>query len=70
MEVKTMTLKVNDTELFSLSMTLEILWDLEQINICVKLWNKTTHKVKTKFFPAADFDAALKYYNEQEKFFF
>lgn len=65
-----MTLKANNTELFNLSMGLEILYDLKQINIYVKLWNKTTNKVKTKFFPAADFDAALKYYNEQEKFFF
>jgi hypothetical protein len=65
-----MILKVNNTDLFNLSMELEILYDLEQINICVKLWNKTTHKTKTKFFPAADFSAALKHYNEQEKFFF
>lgn len=65
-----MTLKVNNTEFFNLSMDLEIIYDLEQINICVKLWNKTTHKVKTKFFPASDFSAALKYYDETEKFFF
>ena len=65
-----MTLKVNDTNLFKLSMTLEILYDLEQIEICVKLWNKTTHKTKARFFPASDFSAALKYYNETETFFF
>jgi hypothetical protein len=65
-----MMLKVNDTDLFNLCMKLEILFDLEQINICVKLWNKTTNKVATKFFPASDFSAALKYYNAQEKFFF
>lgn len=65
-----MTLKANDTELFNLSMTLEILYEIEEINICVKLWNKTTHKIMTKFFKAGDFSAALKYYDSQEKFFF
>ncbi len=65
-----MTMRTNDNDFFNLTMSIEILYELEQINICVKLWNKTTHKIEKKFFPAADFSSALKYYKRCERFFF
>ena len=65
-----MTLKVNDTDQFNLSMELIIHWDIEDIQIMVKFWNKTTHKIEKKFFRANDFSDAIKYYNRIEKFFF
>ena len=65
-----MIMKTNDNELFNLSMELIIHWDIEDIQIMVKFWNKTTHKIEKKFFRANDFSDALKYYNRIEKFFF
>lgn len=65
-----MTLKVNDTELFNLSMILIVHYDLEYIEIAVKLWNKSTRKTDTKFFKAGQFADALKHYDRLENFFF
>lgn len=65
-----MTLKANNTDLFNLSMNLNINYDLEYIEITVSFWDKEKHTITTKTFPASDFSAALKRYNEIEKFFF
>lgn len=65
-----MTLKVNDTDFFNLEMKVIINYDIELIQIMVKFWNKTTHKIEKKFFNANDFSDAIKYYNRIEKFFF
>ena len=64
-----MVLKVNDTEDFNLAMNLRINWDLKFIEVTVSLWNKKKNTMRTKTFPAADFDKALDYFSQEEKMF-
>lgn len=65
-----MTLKTNDTNIFNLSMNLNINYDLEYIEITVSFWNKEKHTIDTKTFQASQFSDALKHYNRLEKLFF
>lgn len=64
-----MTLKVNDTCDFNLSLNLNVNYDLEYIELTVKFWNKKKHTIQTKQFSANDFSQALAYYNQQERMF-
>lgn len=64
-----MLLKANDTADFNLTMNLRIDWELEYIELIVSTWNKKTNKTITKTFPAAEFDKALTYFEQQERMF-
>lgn len=64
-----MTLKVNDTCEFNLSLVLIVNYDLEYIELTVNLWNKKKQTTKTKQFQAKDFSQALDYYKQLEKMF-
>ena len=64
-----MVLKVNDTEDFNLAMNLRINWDLKYIEVTVSLWNKKKNTMRTKTFPAAEFDQAIAYFDQEEKMF-
>lgn len=64
-----MILQVNNTSMFNLSMRLNINYELRYIEVTVSLWNKAKHTTQTKTFPAAEFDKAIDYYNQQEKMF-
>ena len=65
-----MILKVRDEEDFNLSMKLDIYYDLEYIEVIVKVWNKKAHKTIMKTFNANHFSEALAYYRRQEEFLF
>jgi len=65
-----MTLRVNNTAAFNLEMNLNINYDLEYIEITVSFWNKAKNTIQTKTFPAADFAAALRCWEQWERMFF
>ena len=64
-----MTLKVNDTPEFNLSLNLNVNYDLEYIELTVNFWNKQKHTTQTKQFPASEFAAALACYKQYETMF-
>ena len=64
-----MTLRVNDTPDFNVSLNLNINYDLEYIELTVNTWNKKKHAKQTKQVPASDFSQALAYYKQQQTMF-
>lgn len=63
-----MILKVRDEGDFNLSMTLNINYDMEYIEITVHVWNKKAHTTIAKTFKADRFSEALRYFEQQEAF--
>ena len=61
-----MTLKVNDTEKFNISMTLCIDDEAEEITVHIKYWNKQTGIITGYDFPAAEYSKALAKFKELE----
>lgn len=64
-----MILKTNTNDRFTLTMILNINYDLAYIEITVCLHNYIKHTCQTKRFPASKFDEALRYYKQQEDMF-
>lgn len=64
-----MILKANTNDRFTLTMTLNINYDLAYIEVVVCLNNYIKHTAQTKTFPASKFDEALRYYKQQEGMF-
>ena len=62
-----MTLKMNTTDEFVVSMNLNIDYSSEQINLRVYSWDKKTQRVNKQDFSASEFPAALRFYDEEEK---
>jgi len=50
-------------------MNLNINWELEYIEVTVSLENKKKHTRRTKTFPAAEFERAIAYFEEEERMF-
>lgn len=64
-----MILKTNTNDRFSLTMNLNINYDLEYIEVTVCLRNHLKHTAQTKQFSADKFGEALRYYKQQEDMF-
>lgn len=61
-----MTIKVNDTPSFNISLNLSVDCEAEVIELTVTAWNKKNNAVERKKFSANDFPAALAYFREKE----
>lgn len=64
-----MILKGNTNDRFTLTMILNINYDLAYIEVAVCLRDYIKHTAQTKQFPASKFDEALRYYKQQEDMF-
>ena len=61
-----MTIKVNDTPSFNISLNLSVDCEAEAIEFTVTSWNKKNDAVERKKFSAHDFPASLAYFREKE----
>ena len=61
-----MTIKVNDTPSFNISLNLSVDCEAEVLELTVSAWDKKNNVVERKTFAANDFPAALSYFKEKE----
>lgn len=61
-----MMLKVNNTDIFQISMDLNVNYDAPEIIIKVSFWDKKAHSIQDFEYNAGDFNKAIEKFNELE----